>query len=148
MPVLMRIFCAGAMLATPILLLTLVVPILPVNVDGRETPYRELWSSGVAPVLLLFLLLGAVGSWGLALRRSGARWAAVATPIAPLVLAWMLPKSELLYTYQQLGAFLSTLPYAVGLYLCLFHIPAVKRYLADADRVETPNKSLERTREG
>ena len=70
MPILMRMVCGGAMLATPILLLTLVFPLAPVNVQGRTVPYDELWASGLAPVLVLFLLLGAIASWGLALRRA------------------------------------------------------------------------------
>jgi hypothetical protein len=140
-------FCGGAMLATPILLITILIPVLPFNVDGREVPYREMWSSGLAAVLGLFLMLGAAASWGLALRRPGARWAAVATPVAPFVLAWLLPKSELLSAYQQASTFWFTLPYAIGIYLCLFFIPAVKRYLAGATAVATPNTSLERTRE-
>jgi hypothetical protein len=146
MPFVMRMLCGGAMLATPVLLVTLVVPFLPMDMNGHVTSYEEMWSSGAAPVLALFLVLGAVASWGLALRRAGARWAAVATPIAPFLLASLLPKSELLGAYQQWGTFFVALPYAIGIYLCLFHISAVKRYLAGADRVRTPNKSLERTR--
>jgi hypothetical protein len=136
------------MLATPILLFTILIPALPFNVDGRTVPYREMWSSGLAPVLGLFLMLGAIASWGLALRRPGARWAAVATPVAPFVLAWLLPRSELLSAYQDASTFWLTLPYAIGIYLCLFFIPTVKRYLAAETSVATPNTSLERTREG
>jgi hypothetical protein len=134
MPFAMRMLCGGAMLATPVLLVTLVVPILPWHVNGRIVSYDEMWSSGAAPVLALFLLLGAIASWGLALRRAGARWVAVATPIAPLLLAWLLPRSELLGTYQQPGTFFAMLPGAIGLYLCLFHLSAVERYLAGAER--------------
>jgi hypothetical protein len=146
MPFAMRMLCGGAMLATPILLVTLVVPILPWHVNGHIASYEEMWSSGAAPVLALFLLLGAIASWGLALRRAAARWAAVATPIAPFLLAWLLPRSELLGTYQQPATFFAMLPYAIGIYLCLFHISAVKRYLAGADGAQTPNNPLERTR--
>ena len=148
MPVIMRMFCGGAMLATPILLLAISIPTIHFNVDGREVAFREMWASGLAPVIAAFLLLGGIASWGLALRWPGARWVAVITPLVPFALAWLLPRSDFLSTYQQATTFWSTLPYAIGMYLCLFHIPSVKRYSVGTKPATTPNTSLERTREG
>jgi hypothetical protein len=130
MPTLMRMFCGGAMLATPVLLLLMLVPLVPLQIDGQAVSRREFWESGIALVFVSFLLLGLVGSWGMALRRPGARWAAVSMPVAPGLILLLLPTSRLVASEQGLRTVAVGCAYAVAFYLCLFHIPVLKRYFA------------------
>jgi hypothetical protein len=148
MPLIMGLLCGLAMLSTPIFLLALLMPMVSFNIDGHEVTFREMWKSGLGLTLVSSLLLGGVASWGLALRWPAARWLAVASTIAPVAVAALFPRSEMLSVYQQSSAIFLTLPNAIGMYLCLFYIPSVRRYLSDATLATTPNKSLERTREG
>jgi hypothetical protein len=148
MPRLMGMICGGAMLSTPILLIAVCLPVVTFKVDGQDVVFADMWKSGLGETLAVSLLLSGLASWGLAFRRPGARWLAVAAPIAPVVVAALLPRSAILSAYQQTSTVLLSLPYAIGIYLCLFHLRSVRRYLFETAGATTPNISLERTREG
>lgn len=130
MPELMRILCGGAMVATPVLLVLMFVPLVPLHINGQAVSRREFWHSGVALVFASFLILGVIGSWGMALRRPGTRWAVVSIVLVPAVISQLLPASALLALGQPSPSrmLVAGCAYAIGFYLCLFHIPAVKRY--------------------
>jgi hypothetical protein len=140
MPLLMRMLCGIAMLASPILLVALCLPIVSFSVGGKEVAFQEIWRSGLGVILWISLLLSGLASWGLALRRPIARWFAVAGPIAPIAVAALLPHSAVLSHYQQPNAILLALPYAMGMYFCLFHVQSVRRYLFEVAPATTPNK--------
>lgn len=129
MPPLMRMLCQGAMLAGPILLLTLLVPVADWTVNRRKVSYHELWASGAAIAFLAFTLLVALGSWGIAAKRSVARWAVVAMPVAPFVVASLHPSTW--FTHEVTNSFsnwIGSFGMAAMFYGCLFHIPSVRRY--------------------
>src|SRR5262245_52347499 len=85
MPFLLRQLCQGGMVAGPILLIFLCLPIFEWTVNGRRVSYSELWLSGSGVAFALFVSLVAVGCWGLAARRPASRWALVLAPVAPYV---------------------------------------------------------------
>jgi hypothetical protein len=80
MPFLLRTFCEGAMVAAPILLVFLLLPITDWQINGRPMAYAELWSSGQGVAIAAFLVLGGVGAWGLAARVHASRWLLVSLP--------------------------------------------------------------------
>ncbi len=130
MPFLLRLPCQGGMGAGPVLLLLLMFPFMDWNIDGRSLSYAELWSSGAGVVIGISLLLVSIGVWGLAARRPASRWALVAAPIAPVAIAF-LPMFQLRYLEPvTTDIILNTVITAFVVYVCLFHIPAVKKYLA------------------
>jgi hypothetical protein len=137
MPQILRMFCQGAMVAPPILALLLVLPLTEWQVNGRQVPYQELWSSGAGPVMFLFVSLAALGGWGLAARRGWARWLWVATPTAPLLMAAALPST---WFTQEATAAGSTWLGAAGtsalIYAALFLVPAVQRYVSGSSATE------------
>ncbi|MBK9021559.1 MAG: hypothetical protein IPL72_16865 [Sulfuritalea sp.] len=85
LPFLFRLFIQGAMVATPILLLFLVLPITEWEVSGRMVSYTELWSSGEGAAAAVSLALAGAGAWGLAARRAESRWLLVISPVAPYI---------------------------------------------------------------
>ena len=123
MPFLLRMLCQGGMIAGPLLLLFLIVPVAPWTVNGKAVSYAELWGSGAGVSAALFIGLITLGTWGMAARKSWTRWALVLAPILPVV---PFPKSML----PDLGLLLlnSALTGAV-IYVCLFHIKSVRQYL-------------------
>jgi hypothetical protein len=128
MPSLLRMFCQGAMVAPPILAVLLVFPVMEWTVNGRQVPYRELWASGAGLTMLVFMLAAASGAWGLAARASWARWAWVATSVAPLLVAAVLPSTWFTAEVRNLSAWLGALATSALIFGCLFFIPAVRRY--------------------
>lgn len=128
------ILCQGGMVAGPILLAFLVLPIMDWTINERQMSYGELWTSGAGFVVALFVLLVMVGAWGLAARNPTSRWALVAAPIAPYVASMPLPKSGLMSADDVLLGILSGLFTAAIIYGCLFHLPGVRRYLSSTAR--------------
>jgi hypothetical protein len=130
MPPLLRMFCQGAMVVPPILALFLVLPLVDWTVNESELSYSELWSSGAGPVMLASMLMAAAGAWGLAARASWSRWLWVATPVVPLLVAAMYPKTW--FTEQAAGnisTWLGALVTGAFIFLCLFLVPAVQAYV-------------------
>jgi hypothetical protein len=123
MPLLLRVLCQGGMVAGPLLLLFLIVPVAPWTVNGRPMSYAEFWVSGAGLSAALFVGLICLGTWGMAARKSWTRWALVSAPILPIV---PFPKSMV----PDLGLVLlnGALTGAV-IYVCLFHIKSVRKYL-------------------
>lgn len=131
MPPILRVCCQGAMVAPPILALFLVLPLSDWQVNGRQVPYRELWSSGAGPVALLFVSLGAIGGWGLAARIGWSRWLWVAAPTAPLLMAAALPDTWFTQeTTAAVSTWLVALASSALSYAELFWVPSVQRYLS------------------
>ena len=129
MPQLLRMFCQGAMVAPPILILLLVLPLMEWTVNGRQVSYSELWSSGAGLTMLVFMLIATAGAWGLAARASWSRWAWVATPVAPVLVAAVHPTSW--FTQEVTGdvsVWAGSFATSAIIYACLFLIPAVKNY--------------------
>lgn len=128
MPGLLRMLCQGAMVAPPILLAFLVLPLTEWTVNGKSMSYPELWGSGAGVILGLVLLLAAIGGWGIAARVSAARWAWVAAPVLPVLLLPLFPQfaaGSSSSTLSSMGAGLVT---SIVLYGALFHVGAVQRY--------------------
>lgn len=132
MPLLLRLLTQGAMVAAPILLLCLVLPITAWEVNGRPLSYAELWSSGEGAALAASLTLVVIGAWGLAARNSASRWLLVSSPLAPyIVLAlFPVPHAEPIGSDVIASAALT----AAVFYFCLFHLRVVRAYL-DAEGV-------------
>ena len=131
MPALLRMYCQGAMVVTPLLLLLLVLPLFEWTVNGRRVSYAELWSSGAGVVLGVCLALSGLGAWGLAARSSRARWACVAAPSAPLLALPFSRASLLLSGLSDASLVAGTLLTSAAVYAALFHVPSVRRYLAN-----------------
>ena len=130
MPQLLRMFCRGAMVAPPILALLLVLPLMEWTVNGRKVSYSELWSSGAGPVMLAFMVTAAAGAWGLAARASWSRWFWVATPIVPVLVAAVYPKTW--FTGEaagDTGIWLGALATGAFIFVCLFLVPSVQAYV-------------------
>jgi hypothetical protein len=123
MPWPLGMLCRGGMVASPILLFFLLLPIQDWNVDGRVMSYSELWASGYGFIFALFFAIGGVGFWGLAARKPNARWFLVFTPIVPLIAA-----SLIFSTFSEL---VEGVLGAVVIYACLFYLPAVKEYFTE-----------------
>lgn len=131
MPLLLRLLIQGAMVATPILLLFLVLPIAEWEVDGRAVSYSELWSAGEGPALAVALALAGAGAWGLAARKAASRWLLVYSPVAPYAVLAVLPASA--STPMTFDVIVSATLAAVVFYFCLFRLRAVRAYLEATD---------------
>jgi len=117
------------MIAAPLLALLLVVPIGSWNVNERDVPYQDLWASGAGSAFLAFTLLGSVGSWEMAARSPATRWAFVLMPSLPFLVAALHPASW--FTREALSTAaspLSALAISAAIYVCLFHLPSMRRY--------------------
>jgi len=137
MPPLLRMFCQGAMVAPPALSALLVLPLTDWTVNGKQVPYAELWSSGAGLTMLVFMLLAAAGAWGLAARAKWSRWAWVATPVAPLLVAALYPRTW--FTQEVSGGvtvWLSALLTSILIGACLFFVPSVKEYTSRGARTD------------
>ena len=124
---LLRMFCQGAMIAPPILAVLLLLPLADWTVNGRQIPYSELWSSGAGLTFLVFTLMATAGAWGLAARKTWARWALVASPVAPIIVATAFPRTW--FTEQasgDLSIWLSALGTSALFNACLLLLPSVK----------------------
>ena len=128
MPFLLRLLSQGAMVAAPILLLFLVLPITEWEINGHRVSYAELWFSGQGVAIAAPLALVAAGAWGLAARNSASRWLLVLSPVAPYLILAILPAtpSEPLTPDVIASAALT----AAVFYFCLFRLRAVREYLA------------------
>lgn len=129
MPQLLRMFCQGGMVAPPILALLLVLPIMDWTVNGRQVSYSEPWSSGAGLTMLVFMLMATAGAWGLAARTRWSRWAWVATPVAPILVAAVHPRTW--FTREAAGdasMWVSAVAASLIIFACLFLVPAVRNY--------------------
>jgi hypothetical protein len=132
MPSLLRMFCQGGMVAAPLLFLASVVPMGGFSVNGKNMSYREFWLSGAGLSAAVLALLIAVGCWGLASRSSNSRWALVLSPLVPSILISIVDP----------GAFDTSAPLLVlesaasagVIYMLLFRIRAIQRYLEGGER--------------
>lgn len=124
MPFLLRMLNQGAMVAAPILLLFLILPITEWEVNGRQVPYAELWSSGGGAAFAASLALATAGAWGFAARIAVSRWLLVSSPLAPYMVLAIFPDSPT----EPIGPAGSILTAAV-FYLCLFRLRSVRTYL-------------------
>jgi len=129
LPFPLDMLCQGAMVAGPALFVFLVLPIFDWTINGRQMSYAELWKSGAGPAFGLFLFLLVIGAWGLAARNLASRWALVAAPIAPYIASVPFLSSGLLSTEDVRFGILGGLLVGAIMYACLFHLPAVRRYL-------------------
>ena len=134
MPFLLRLLIQGAMVATPILLLFLVLPITEWEMNGRTVSYTELWSSGEGAALAVSLALAGVGAWGLAARAPASRWLLVFSPVAPYIVLAIFPASA--SAPVTLDTIVSGALTAAVFYFCLFRLRAVRAYL-DAEGIDT-----------
>lgn len=127
MPFLLRLLSQGAMIAAPILLLFLVLPITEWEVNGRLVSYAELWSSGDGAAIATALALVAAGAWGLAARNSASRWLLVSSPVAPYIVLAIFPASHV----ESIGpdVIASGVLTAATFYFCLFRLRVVRAYL-------------------
>jgi len=125
LPFLFRLFIQGAMVATPILLLFLVLPITEWEVNGRMVSYTELWSSGEGAAAAVSLALAGAGAWGLAARRAESRWLLVISPVAPYIVLAIFSASAPV----TLDVIVSAVLTAAVFYFCLFRLRAVRAYL-------------------
>jgi hypothetical protein len=124
MPTLLRMFCQGCMVVSPLMLLLIMLPIGNWNVDGQELTYRQFWTSAYPPIFISGLLLMTIGAWGAAARNSNSRWAVVLATLVPFLCALLLPSSSQYEWFDVVGATLMSLV----MYLLLFHLPAVVKY--------------------
>ena len=134
MPLLLRVYCQGAMLVAPLLLLFIALPLFDWAVNGRVVSYAELWSSGAGVILSLCLALLGFGAWALAARSSIGRWAWVAAPSVPLLATPFSPASSLLSDLSDTSLVAGMLLTSVAVYAVLFHAPSVRRYLEHGAR--------------
>ena len=111
------------MTAGPLLFVAFLVPGQDFDVNGHPMPYAEFWSSRVGLSAALFLGLVTFGSWGLAARSGGSRWALVAAPVATLIALPPMLIPDLGLTFLN-GALTAALIYG-----CLFHIRSVREYV-------------------
>lgn len=129
MPLVLRVLCQGAMVAAPLLLLALMVP-MEWEVDGVQMSYAELWASGNGAAMACFFVLTGFGAWGLAARVARSRWLLVFAPLIPYVVLEVYSQGSSLPseppTLDVLGSAFAT---AILLYVCLFRLPSVVAYL-------------------
>ena len=128
LPFPLDMLCQGAMVAGPVLLVTLVLPFLDWTTTDLGLSYAELWRSGAGIAFGLFLLLITIGAWGLAARKRASRWALVAAPPVPYLASIPFLNSGLLTTEDIRYGILGGVLVAAVLYACLFHLPSVRRY--------------------
>ena len=117
------------MVAPPILLAFLVLPLTDWTVNGKSMSYSELWWSGAGVVFGLALLLAAVGGWGIAARVSAARWAWVAAPVLPVLLLPLFPQLAAGSSSSALSSMGAGLVTSIVVYGALFHVAAVQQYI-------------------
>jgi len=128
LPFPLDMLCQGAMVAGPILLLFLVLPIVDWTINGRQMSYAELWKLGAGLAFGLFLFLIMIGAWGLAARNLRSRWALVTAPTAPYIVSLPFLSYGLLSTEDVWFGIFGGLVIAAITYACLFHLPALRRY--------------------
>jgi hypothetical protein len=127
MPLLLRLLSQGTMVAAPILLLFLLLPIMEWDINGHRVTYTELWHSGQGVAIASSLAFAAAGAWGLAARNSASRWLLVLTPVVPYLALVILPAtSSKAFTH---GGIASAVFTTVVFYFCLFHLRGVRAYL-------------------
>lgn len=129
MPALLRMYCRGGMVVSPIAFVLLLLPMSPSTVNGQPVSYAELWSSGIGEIFALLISLIGIGAWGMAARSRAGRWFIVLAGLLPGALLILLPSihkySPGLSKTKLLAEAAAT---AIFLYACLFWIPSVKRY--------------------
>lgn len=130
MPLLLRMYCQGAMFVAPVILFFLVVPLFEWTVDDKPMSYVELWRTGAGLAIGGCLVLVGLGGWGLASRVPRARWAWVAAPLAPFLSLFFFPGASWASALGDGSIIASALLTSAAVYALLFHVPAVRRYLA------------------
>ena len=123
MPLLLGLLCKGGMVAGPILLFFLAVPVMEWTVNGQRMSYSELWRSGAGISLVISGGLITLGTWGMAARQRWCRWALVLAPVLPIA---AFPKS---FIPEPGFALVNELVTAAIIYGCLFHLRSVQEYL-------------------
>ena len=130
MPFLLRVLCQGGMFAGPILLVFLALPIADWTFNGKRMSYSELRSSGVGLVMLVFIGLVIVGTWGMAARQPTSRWALVLAPLVPIILALAFPQLRSTVPLDPVF-FLQVLVTPAIIYGCLFHLASIRKYFGN-----------------
>lgn len=125
LPGVLQIFIRGGMIASLVLLVLTLFPLTSWTVDGRTTTYAQMWRSGGAELVVLWLLLMAAGCWGVALRKPNARWILIFSPFASLILNVGFASFRLTDVF--VAIFLAAIIYAV-----LFHLRSVRLYFGSA----------------
>ena len=122
MPIILCVACRGGMLAGPLLLVMLAIPGVDWRVDARSMSYGEVWNSGVGLVMVVFLGLVTVGSWGMAARRPWSRWALVLTQVLVIVpiVAGEVDQPWVLLVQAGVAALI--------IYAVLFHLPSIRTH--------------------
>jgi len=123
MPLVMRVLCQGAMVAIPLLILALVLPVTDWEVDGRVMTYRDLWTSGNGAAITVCLSLYCFGAWGLAARRHSSRWVLVAACLAPAVLVAVGDRAIPWVSFFEAAIC------SAAMYFCLFRLPSVRLFM-------------------
>ena len=131
MPLLLGMFCQGAMVICPVFVALLLVPIFGWTIEDRQVSYAELWSSGAGLFCLVAVLGAGTGSWGLAARKMWARWVCSVTPVAPFILATIHPATWFTQkVFEDVSPWPSAIATSAVIAACLFLLPSVKRYLS------------------
>jgi len=127
MPSLMKIWCQAMIILSPVFLISVWLPIGHVTLYGHPVTgaVERTTLKFCATMLLLWL---SVSVWGLAARKEWGRWFMVA--------AWLFSYLAVVVVTEVSGAnIISTWPDLLSsvlacmiFYLCLFHLPSVKRY--------------------
>jgi len=76
LPSFIRRTVQAGMILTPLGLLYLIMPFRK-EVAGHYMNFVEFWASGAGISSILFVVLGLIGSWGIAARKPNTRWALV-----------------------------------------------------------------------
>jgi len=129
MPPLLGLLCKGGMVAGPILLFFLIVPIVDWTVNGQRMSYSELWRSGAGLSAALFIGFVTLGTWGMVARQPWSRWALVLAPVLPIAAFPSLMISEP-------GMLVNAIVISAVIYGCLFHLKSVRKYLERHDNDE------------
>ena len=123
MPSILKPLCQGGMVAGPIMLFFILLPISDWTVNGQKMSYYEFWRFGAGTSALTFVGLIAIGTWGMAARKSWSRWTLVFAPLLPIA---TIPRAMI----PEFGmALASGVFFAAIFYECLFHLTAVRKYL-------------------
>lgn len=123
-------------MASPILLLILSIPSTNWKVNGRNVTYQELWASGAGLVFLSMIALVGVGSWGIAARKSEARWALVLANIVPVTVMSLWPLTWFTDQDSYLGFWISSFISAAFMFFLLFRVESINTYFFMSSKLD------------
>ena len=130
MPFPMRTLCQGTMVAGPILIFALILPIAAWRIGERYLSYGELWSSGVGETMIIFIGSTTVGAWLLAMRKERGRRLVMLGTLVPSVLVLVVPAfSDYAGHSQKLEFILQVIAFYGLQYWALFRWAAFQVYL-------------------